>query len=525
MASFQLYIQLFLIWAVSAILVRALLTRYQRKARLPPGPPSLPLIGHFHLLQPLPHRALHDLSTRYGPITQLYLGSVRCVVISTPDIAKEFLKTHESSFSERLATDAVRYLSYESKGFLFAAYGPYWKFMKKLCMSKLLGGRTLDILLPVRRAETMRFLGVLLRKGMAGEAVDVGHELLTLLNGVVSRMIMSRSSSGNDEEAREIRKLVTDTAELAGEFNPSDFIWLFKNINFQVRRNKRLKEIRDRFDALMEEVIKEHEDERRRRRNLGEDGQTRDLLDILLDIHEDEASEMKISMENIKAFVLDLYMAGTDTSALTTEWALAELINNPHVMEKARQEIDSVVGMSRVVEESDTVNLPYLQAIFKETLRIHPTVPLLGRLSSESCNVVGYEIPAKTLLFVNLWSMGRDPKLWEEPLEFRPERFMGIEANGKGNLDVRGQHFELIPFGSGRRGCPGASLAQLVVKTNLAAMIQCFEWKVNSGNGTVNMEEKAGMTLPRAHPLMCVPVPRHNLPSIMLAIEKAEQRF
>ncbi|KAK4272563.1 hypothetical protein QN277_021102 [Acacia crassicarpa] len=517
MASFQFYTQLILIGVASTIIVRALLARYQGKARLPPGPPSLPLIGHFHLLLPLPHQAIHNLSTGYGPIIQLFLGSVPCVVASSPETAKEFLKNHESCFSNRFVNAAVHHLSYGQKGFLFADYGLYWKFMKKLCMSQLLGGRTLDILLPVRRAETLRFLGVLLRKGKAGEAIDVGHELLTLANGIISRMIMSRCSSGNDEEAQGIRKLVTDTVELAGEFNLSDYTWLFKKLSLQGRRNKRLKETRDRFDALLEDVIKEHEDERRKRREMHEDGQIRDLLDILLDIHEDEASEVKFSMENIKAFVLDLFMAGTDTSALTTEWALAELINHPHVMEKARQDIDSVVGMSRIVEESDIVNLPYLQAIFKETLRIHPTVPLLGRLSSESCNVSGYDIPANTLLFVNLWSLGRDSKLWEEPLEFRPERFMGIEANGNGNLDVRGQHFELIPFGSGRRSCPGASLAQQVVKTNLAAMIQCFEWKVN---GTVDMEEKPSMTLPRAHPLICVPVPRPNLlSSVMRAIE------
>lgn len=389
-------------------------------------------------------------------------------------------------------------------------------------MSQLLGGRTLEILLPVRQAETMRFLGVLLRKGLAGEAVDVGHELMTLANSIISRMIMSRCSSGNDGEAREIRKLVTDTVELAGEFNLSDFIWLFKTLNLQGRLNKRLKEARARFDSLMEEVIKEHEDERRKRKELHEDGQIRDLLDILLDIHEDEASEIELSMENIKAFVLDLFMAGTDTSALTMEWALAELMNHPEVMEKARQEIDSVVGTTRIVEESDIANLPYLQAIFKETLRIHPTVPLLGRLSSESCNVGGYEIPAKTLLFVNLWSLGRDPEVWEDPLEFRPERFMGMEARGKENLDVRGQHFELIPFGSGRRSCPGASLAQQVVKTNIAAMIQCFEWKGNGGNGTVDMEEKPSLTLPRARPLICVPVPRANLiPSIMQVVGQA----
>jgi len=203
-------------------------------------------------------------------------------------------------------------------------------------------------------------------------------------------------------------------------------------------------------------------------------------------------------------------MAGTDTAALTIVWALAELINHPHVMKRAREEIDAVIGSGRLVEESDLVNLSYLQAIVKETLRLHPTGPLIVRESSESCTIWGYEIPAKTQLFVNVWAIGRDPKHWEKPLEFRPERFLSEEESGKSLLDVRGQYFHLIPFGSGRRGCPGTSLALQVVQTNLAAMIQCFEWTLKGGNETVDMQEKPGITLSKAHPLVCVPVPRLN---------------
>lgn len=207
----------------------------------------------------------------------------------------------------------------------------------------------------------------------------------------------------------------------------------------------------------------------------------------------------------------DIFVAGTDTSSITMEWALAELINNPLVMTKARQEIDSVVGKNRMVVESDIVKLPYIQAIVKEAMRIHPAGPLLFRESSRSSVVCGYEIAEKTRLFVNVWAIGRDPNFWENPDEFRPERFLS-EENGHNRLDGRGQHYEYIPFGSGRRGCPGTSLALQVVQTNLAAMIQCFEWKVE---GKVSMEEKAGITLSRAHPLICVPVPRlHPFPSI-----------
>ncbi|XP_061348252.1 3,9-dihydroxypterocarpan 6A-monooxygenase-like [Gastrolobium bilobum] len=502
MAEFQDYVILFLVCLVSTILVRAIFTKKKNKGHRPPSPPALPIIGNLHLISQLPHQSFHKLSTRYGPIMQIFLGSVPCVVVSNPEIAKEFLKTHETCFSNRFTNYAVHYLSYGCKGFLFAPYGNYWKFMKKICMSELLGGRNLDKLLPLRQQETLRFLRLLQKKGEAGEGVDVGGELLTLANSIISRMTMSQTSSESDNDVEEIRKMVIDTAELAGKFNVSDFIWFCKNFDLHGMK-KRLKEIHDRFDTMMEKVIEEHEKERKRRKEGGEYAEFRDLLDILLEIHEDESTEIKFTRENIKAFILDIFMAGTDTSAITTEWALAELINNPHVMEKARQEIDSVTGKIRLIKESDLVNLPYLQAIVKETLRIHPTAPFIGRESSESCIVCGYEIPAKTSLIVNLWSMGRDPNLWKDPLEFRPERFISEENQ----LDVRGQNFQLMPFGTGRRMCPGTSLALQVVPTTLAAMIQCFEWKVD---GTVNMEEKPAMTLPRSYPLVCVPVPRFN---------------
>lgn len=202
-----------------------------------------------------------------------------------------------------------------------------------------------------------------------------------------------------------------------------------------------------------------------------------------------------------------MFGAGTETSAYTIEWALAELINHPDIMGKARQEIDSVVGKRRLVEESDIPNLPYVQSIIKETMRLHPTGPLIVRQSTEDCNIDGYYIPASTTVFVNVWAIGRDPNYWKNPLEFQPERFLNEE--GLSPLDLKGQHFELLSFGAGRRSCPGASLALQIIHTTLAGMIQCFEWKVGEeGNETVDMEEGPGMALPRAHPLLCTPVAR-----------------
>jgi len=310
---YQDYILLFITCLVSTIVVRAILSRKQNKSNRPPSPQALPIIGHLHLLAPIPHQALHKLSTRYGPIMHLFLGSVPSVIASTPEAAREFLKTHETRFSNRPQSSAVDFLTYGSQDFSFAPYGPYWKFMKRICMSELLGGPTLSQLLPVRRQETLRFLRLVLNKGEAGEAIDVGRELLTLSNNVVSRMIMSQTCSQDDSEAEEVRKLVQDTVLLTGKFNVSDFVWFFKNWDVQ-GFGKKLKEIRDRFDTMMERAIKEHQEERKKRKEVGSggDGQIKDLLDVLLDIHEDENSDIKLTKENIKAFILVSHFLSQD---------------------------------------------------------------------------------------------------------------------------------------------------------------------------------------------------------------------
>ncbi|XP_052295125.1 cytochrome P450 93A3-like isoform X2 [Citrus sinensis] len=508
MVDFRGYIVLFLVWLVSTILVRSIFRRSKTTSSLPPSPMALPIIGHLHLLAPIPHHALHKLSIRYGPLIHLFLGSVPCVVACSPETAKEILKTHETSFCDRPISVAVNCLTYGSADFSFAPYGPYWKFMKKLCMTQLLGGQTLNQFIPIRSEEIRRFMQFMLKKAKASEAVDVGKELIRLVNNVVSRMTMGQICSNNDKEADEVRKLVQETAELVGKFNLQDYIWFCKNIDLQ-GFGKRFKEVRRKFDNMMERIIKEHQEARKINKETGKDYAPMDLLDMLLDISEDESSEIKLTRDNIKAFILDIFVAGTDTSAITIEWALAELINHPDMMKKTREEIDSVVGKSRLVEESDIINLPYLQALVKETLRLHPAAPMPVRESTENCTINGHEIPARTRVFINVWAINRDPNHWETPLEFCPERF--IAEDGKSQLDVRGQHYHYIPFGSGRRACPGTTLALHMVHSTLAAMIQCFDWEVIGGNGTrVDMEEGTGLTLPMAHPLICVPITRIN---------------
>lgn len=510
MVDSQEYILLFLIWFITILFLRAILSNSRgKKPHLPPTPRALPVIGHMHLLGPIPHQALNKLSDRFGPLVYFYIGSKPCLLVSSQETAKEVFKNHETTFLNRPKMANLDYLTYGTADMAMAPYGPLWKYMKKLCMSELLGTRTLDQLLPVRREEMTRFVRLIQDKAETGEALDVGVELMRLTNNIISRMLLSKRCSDKEDEANEVQTIVKEMNKLGTKFNLSDLLWFCKNLDLQGFR-KRLKDVRDRYDILMEKIILEHKEARKKNKSTAADTM-KDVLDILIEISEDQNAEMKLTAENVKAFVMNFFGAGTDTSSVTIGWGIAELINHPNVMEKVQKEIDSVVGRNRILEESDISNLPYLQAIVKETLRLHPGGPLVVRESTEDCVISGYEIPEGTRLFVNVWALGRDPNQWENPLEFIPERFLSEEwRQGKNQfLDVRGQHFSLLPFGSGRRSCPGASLALQVVPTVLGIMIQCFDWKVRDGaNGTVNMEEKAGMTLLRAHPLVCHPVTR-----------------
>ncbi|XP_014499014.1 licodione synthase-like [Vigna radiata var. radiata] len=505
---------LFLSFFLSAPLLYFLLALYfnnHNHHRLPPSPRwRLPILGHMHLLGPLIHQSLHTLALQLGPFFSLHFASLPCIIVSSPHYAKLVLHTYQHAFINRMETIAVKRLTYDSS-LAFARYGEYWRFIKKLSMNELLGSRSINNFRHLRQQETRGFLRVLALKAKAGEAVNVTEELLKLTNNVISRMML-----GEAEEARDVVRGVT---KIFGEFNVSDFVWLLRKFDLQ-GFGKRIEDLFERLDTMVERIICKREEMRRRRKRVENgDCEVRDFLDVLLDCVEDENSQVKINRVHVKALIVDFLTAGTDTTAISTEYALVELMKNPLVLEKARKEIESVVGKNKVVEECDCENLPYLKAIVKETFRLHPPVPMVNRICVEECKIENYVIPKNTLLFVNVWSMGRNPKYWEKPLEFRPERFMMVGEGGDSNgvMDVMGQHFELLPFGCGRRLCPGVSLVMQEVPALLGAIIQCFDFQVIDSKGfkvdgkAIDMNERPGLTAPRAQDLLCLPLQRSNI--------------
>ncbi|KAF5186706.1 Cytochrome p450 [Thalictrum thalictroides] len=533
--TFESLFYMILIFFLSSILGRKFLssakTQNRSSSRLPPGPKGLPIIGHLHLLNNTPHQTFHNLCNRYGPFIHVRLGSVFCIVASSAEYAKETLVTNGLAFASRSVNIASDLLTYGSAGFGFAPYGPQWKLLKKLVFTDLLSDKNIAQLKYVRSDEASRLVLMLLDKARAssssGSVVNVSNEVTMLSNNIISRMMWNLRCSGEDEEGKEIISIIRDCTEILAQFNLSDFIRFLGKFDLQGIR-KRAMMIHSRYDAILEIIINKQLEERKKmkqeRKLQGDvnrdEHKSNNFLNILLDAMEDENAKTRVTIENIKALMFDFLNAGTDTSATVVEWSLSELINHPKIMDKARQEIDTIVGRDRLIQESDLPNLPYLQAIFKEALRLHPPVTLFARESLQDCKVGCYDIPAKTVLFLNVWSINRDPNYWKTPLEFRPERFMRDNDQKEDDdkehlLEYKGNHFDYLPFGAGRRGCPGMSLAALISPRILALLIQCFNWKIAPNDDgvvpkLVDLTERPGLTVPKLHPLMLIPSVRLN---------------
>ncbi|XP_051213095.1 cytochrome P450 93G1 [Lolium perenne] len=510
---------------VILLLVASLSRGSGRRKRLPPSPWSLPVIGHLHLVRPPVHRTFRDLAAQLGPLMHVRLGSTHCVVASSAAVASELIRSHEGKISERPLTAVARQFAYGSDGFAFAPYSPHWRFMKRLCMSELLGPRTVDQLRPIRRAGLVSMLQSVLLASSSSSVVDLTSALIRLSNTSIIRMMASTVPASITDEAQVLVKAV---AELVGAFNVEDYIAVCRGWDLQ-GLGRRAADVHRRFDALMEDMIR-HKEEAREARRMREDPAAennkkaastpvtgKDLLDILLDKMEDDmAAEVTLTREKIKAFFIDVVTAGSDTSAAMVEWMVAELMNHPECLRKVRAEIDAVVGRDRIAGEGDVASLPYLMAAYKETLRLRPAAPIAHRQSTEEMELVAgggnFTVPAGTAVFINLWAIGRDPSYWESPQEFRPERFMA--GGGNEGMDPRGQNFQYLPFGSGRRGCPGMGLALQSVPGVVAALIQCFDWTVVSGDGegkqpaVIDMEEADGLVCARKHPLLLRASPR-----------------
>ncbi|KAK3039368.1 hypothetical protein RJ639_027617, partial [Escallonia herrerae] len=482
-----------------------------RKKRAPAAAGAWPLVGHLPLLRgpQLPHVVLGSMADKYGPIFRINLGVLQALVVSDSKIAKDCFTTNDKAFSNRPKSVAVEVMGYNYAMFGLGPYGSYWRQMRKISTLELLSNHRVGMLEQVRESEVQASIKDIYDtwKKNKGATNILKMEMkpwfgrLTL--NMVVRMLAGKQNSCDESESARTREALRGFLELAGTFTVSDAIPHFRWLDmggYEKAMRKTAKEI----DYFLEGWLKDH----KRKRASGQvKDQQQDFLHVMLSTLEGASSKDDGGFDVdtiIKSTCLVFLTGATDTSTVTLTWALALLLNHNHVLKKAQAELDIHVGRKRQVQESDLKNLVYLQAIIKETLRLYPASGLLpARESMEDCMVGGYNIPKGTRLVVNLWKIHRDPSVWSDPCEFQPERFLTSHKD----VDVRGQHFELIPFGSGRRICPGITLGLHVVHFILASLIHGFEIQKPSDE-PVDMTESFGLSNMKATPLHVLLAPR-----------------
>ncbi|XP_062026620.1 cytochrome P450 71AP13 [Rosa rugosa] len=470
------------------------------KIKLPPSPPKLPIIGNLHQLGNSPHLSLWSLAEKFGPLIYLQLGHIPTVVVSSAKLAKEVLKTHDLALSSRPQIFSAKHLFYNCTDVAFSPYGAYWRHIRKICILELLSAKRVQSFSHVRVEEVAR-LAHRVAESYPG-TTNLSKLLGLYANDILCRVAFGRDFSGGGEyDHHGFQKMLEEYQELLGGFSIGDFFPSMEFLHTLTGMKSRLQETFGRFDKLFDQMITEHQNPKREKQ------EHKDLVDVLLDIQKKDSADMPLTMDNVKAIILDMFAAGTDTTFITLDWGMTELLMNPKVLEKAQAEVRGVVGERRVVLESDLHQLDYMKAVIKEIYRLHPAAPvLLPRESMEDVNIDGYDIPAKTRIFVNAWAIGRDPESWENPEMFEPERFIGS------TIDFKGQDFELIPFGAGRRGCPAITFSTASIELALAQLLHSFDWELPAGTTAKDLDlaEAFGITMHRIANLIVVAKPRFS---------------
>ncbi|KAK4726523.1 hypothetical protein R3W88_031440 [Solanum pinnatisectum] len=448
-----------LIWAtlMVALFVYAVYTNIQKRKRFPPGPTGLPILGHLHL--------------RYDHI-----------------------------FASRPHDQTSQYLSYGQKNLTFAKYGPYWRNMRKLCTVHLLSNHKIHSFQSMRKQEVELLIETIKMEAHHRVVVDLSAKITSLNANLTCLMVFGKKYMDEDFGKRGFKAVVQDAVHLAAMPNLGDFFPFLGVINLQGFTRK-LKDLSKVFDEFLEKIIDEHVEYHDRK-------QTKDFVDTMMDIMKSGEAEFPFDRTHIKAILLykfkidttsvenetDMLLATMDTTASSTDWILAELLRHPQVMKILQKELQEVVGADRMVEESDLENLNYLEMVIKEGMRLHPVGPLFYHEAMEDC----------VIDVINCYAIQRDPNVWPEPEKFLPERFVGS------SIDFRGHDFQRVPFGSGRRSCPGMQLGVTVVRLVVAQLVHCFEWDLPNGIQPCDLDtdEHFGIVTCREKPLLVTPTYR-----------------
>ncbi|KAL6596701.1 hypothetical protein ACP70R_047344 [Stipagrostis hirtigluma subsp. patula] len=475
--------------------------------RLPPSPWQLPILGNLHQLHgALPHRALRDLARRHGPVMLVKFGEIPVVVASSREPAMAIMKTHDAVLSTRPQTPTIEILSKRGLGIVFAPYGDHWRQLRKICAMELLSAKRVQSFRPIREEEAARLVHSIALASASASAplVNLNKMMAAYVADAALRAVMGDRLKDRDAFIDQLAEGV----RVAAGFSLAD-LYPSSRLARALSRSARTAEThRAAMLDLTDSIIGEHTE--RRSESDGEP-QAEDMVDVLLRLQRD--GQIPLTMDTVKGVIIDLFAGSNDTSATTLQWAMAELMRNPDAMSKLQDEVRrAFMAPTTMVCEEGLGELRYLHMVIKETLRLDLPAPLLvPRQCQEQCQILGYDVPRGTMVMVNAGAISTDPEYWDEPEVFRPERFEN------GEKDFKGNDFEFIPFGAGRRICPGMFFGLANIELALANLVFYFDWTLPEGVSCheMDMTEAAGITVRKKSDLWLRATLRAPLPHIV----------
>ncbi|KAL5545949.1 hypothetical protein UlMin_005636 [Ulmus minor] len=436
----------------------------------------------------MPHMTLAEMKNNYGDVIWLRIGSINTMVILSSKATSELFKNHDLSFAGQSINEISEVYNFHKSSLALAPYCSYWHVLRKLLTVDMFVAKRLNETACIRRKcvdKLLLWIEEEARKLKDGEGVHVARfGFLTSFNLLGNLMLSRDLLDPNSKDGADFFAAMVSSMEWYALANHGDmFPWL-RWLDLQGLKRKMERDLGKVF-----EIGSDWGWTRRRR-----------ISWMLIEFEGNGKDEpAKLSDHDLNIIIVEIFLAGTETRSSTIDWALRELLLNPEKMKNAKEERTKVIGK---VEETDFENLPYLQAVIKETLRLHTPIPfLIPRKTTKEAGFMGYFIPKNTQVFVNAWATGRDPNVWDDPLCFKPERFLDSK------IDYKGQHYEFIPFGAGRRICAGLPLAQRVLHLVLGSPLHQFDWELDASvsRNTMDMNDWLGLDIRKFRPLLAVP--------------------
>ncbi|XP_071713317.1 probable (S)-N-methylcoclaurine 3'-hydroxylase isozyme 2 [Rutidosis leptorrhynchoides] len=460
--------------------------RSSNKLKLPPGPYPWPIIGNILQIGiKNPHITFAEMAKVHGPLISLRIGQRILIVGSSSIAASEILKTHDHALSGRDVSILLRNKepTFHNMNLVFTSEcDDGWRYLRNIYKTELLSGVVLESRANIRESKVLEMVKYLTSK--EGEDIIIKDVMFVTAMNILGNATLSIDLV--DYEGNGVGAGIMDTVRrlvmIVAKPQLADMFPVLGEWDLQGWYKQVMHIIEHELGAIWVDSIQRKRDDR-------SSSSSKDFVDVLI--------EKGFTNRQINPVMEELFAAGTETTSLTIEWFVAELLKNQQVLKKTRDEVMKHIN-GDIVHESDLVRLPYLDACFKETLRLHPAGPLLiPRKATQTCEVMGYTIPKDSQILVNVWAINRDLSMWDDPLTFKPGRF--IESN----LSYKGNDFGYLPFGSGRRMCPGETMASKVILLTIANLILNFDWFVpdNVNPMEINMEEEMDIAMYKKEPL------------------------